>query len=84
MQVVIGRMLLAGQLISITALPAPANAQSNVTAALTAAAHVVTPFALRVTHALDFGPILTSTSKTHAPNSSSAGTEQITAVYTDQ
>lgn len=73
MPVAIRRMWFAGQLIIVTAFAAPAHAQSSVSGSLAVTAHVVTPLALIVSHSLDFGRLLTSTSKTIAPGAATSG-----------
>ena len=70
------RRWLAAQLVGITALTtlaAPAHAQSNVSGSLAITAQVVTPLALIVSHPLDFGRLLTSSTKTIAPGSATSG-----------
>lgn len=73
MQIAIRRPWLATQLIVATALAAPVHAQSSASGTLAIAAQVVAPLTLTVTHALDFGRMLTSTTKTIAPNAATGG-----------
>lgn len=73
MSVAIRRMWFAGQLIFIAAFASPVHAQSSVSGSLAITASVVTPLALVVSHALDFGRLLTSASKTIAPGAAASG-----------
>lgn len=73
MHVVIRRMLLAAQLIAATMLATPAHAQSSASGSIAITAQVVAPLQLIVTHALDFGRMLTSTTKTVAPSAVTGG-----------
>jgi hypothetical protein len=66
-------MFIAGQLMIVTALAVPAHAQSSVSGSLAITAHVVTPLALIVSHPLDFGRLLTSSSKTIVPSAATSG-----------
>ena len=61
------------QLIFATTLAAPAGAQMNVSASLTATAEVIAPLAITVTHGLDFGKMLVSTTKTITPKDGTGG-----------
>jgi len=71
--VVIRRMWLAAALIAAAFIGAPAYAQSTASGSIAITAVVVAPLQLLVTHALDFGRMLTSTSKTIAPNGATSG-----------
>jgi hypothetical protein len=51
----------------------PAHAQSSASGSLAITAQVVCPLLLNVSHPLDFGRLLTSTSKTIAPASATSG-----------
>jgi hypothetical protein len=73
MPVAIRRMWVAVQLLVLTALAVPSHAQSSVAGSLAITAQVVSPLALVVTHPLDFGRLLTSTTKTIAPNGATSG-----------
>jgi hypothetical protein len=73
MQTVIRRTLLAVQLIAATVLATPAHAQSSASGSIAISAMVVAPLQLIVTHALDFGRMLTSTTKTIAPAAATGG-----------
>jgi hypothetical protein len=73
MQRVIRRMLLAAQLIAATVLATPAHAQASASGSLSITAVVATPLQLVVTHALDFGRLLVSTTKTIAPSAATGG-----------
>ncbi len=73
MSVAIRRMWLGGQLLVAVALAVPGHAQSSVSGSLAITAQVVTPLALIVSHSLDFGRLLTSTSKTIAPGAATSG-----------
>ena len=73
----IRRVWLAGQFILITALALPMQAQSSASGSLAISAQVVSPLSLVVSHALDFGRLLTSTSKTIAPGAATSGRFQL-------
>jgi hypothetical protein len=73
MPIITRRMRLAGQLIFMTAIAVPAHAQSSVAGSIAIIAQVVTPLALVVSHSLDFGRLLTSTTKTIAPSAATSG-----------
>jgi hypothetical protein len=73
MQKVIRRTLLAAQLIAATVIATTAPAQSSVSGSIAITAQVVAPLQLIVTHALDFGRMLTATTKTIAPSAATGG-----------
>ena len=73
MQVASRRTWHAVQLIAATFLAIPVHAQSSAAGSIAITAQVVSPLALVVTHPLDFGRLLTSTTKTIAPNSATSG-----------
>ncbi len=73
MPVVTRRIWIAAQLMIVTALAVPAHAQSSVSGSLAVTAQVVTPLALVVSHSLDFGRLLTSSTKTIAPSAATSG-----------
>jgi uncharacterized protein DUF4402 len=73
MSVVLRRMWLAGQLLAAVALAAPAGAQSSASGSLAITALIVSPLSLVVTHPLDFGRLLTSSTKTIAPSAPTSG-----------
>ena len=73
MRAVFRRSSFFTQLIIATTLAAPAGAQMNVSASLTATAQVIAPLAITVSRALDFGKILVSTNKTVAPKDATGG-----------
>ena len=67
------RIRLAAQLIIFSALALPAAAQSSAAGSLAITAQVVCPLVIVVSHSLDFGRLLTSTSKTIAPSAATSG-----------
>ena len=69
----IRRVWLAGQFILMAALALPMQAQSSASGSLAISAQVVSPLSLVVSHSLDFGRLLTSTSKTIAPGAATSG-----------
>jgi len=69
--------ILAGQLILLGALAAPVHAQSSASGSIGVTATLVTPLQLIVSHPLDFGRLLTSSTKTIAPNSATSGRFEI-------
>ncbi|HEY5085770.1 MAG TPA: DUF4402 domain-containing protein [Gemmatimonadaceae bacterium] len=73
MPVAIRRRWFAAQLIVAAVVAVPIRAQSSVSASLTATVTVVAPLSLTVTHALDFGRVLTYSAKTVTPIASTAG-----------
>lgn len=73
MAVVIRRMWLAATLLATTLVATPAQSQSSASGSIAITAVVVAPLQLVVTHALDFGRMLTATSKTIAPSGATGG-----------
>ena len=73
MPAVFRRFSIAAQLLIAAALAAPAGAQMNVSASLTATAQVIAPLSITVSRGLDFGKILVSTNKTVAPKDATGG-----------
>lgn len=73
MSVMVRRCWMIAQLVLAGSIALPAHAQSTASGSIAITAHVVSPLTLIVSHALDFGRLLTSTSKTIAPNSASSG-----------
>jgi uncharacterized protein DUF4402 len=73
MSVAIRRIWLAAQFTIVAAIAAPAHAQSSVAGSIGITAQVVTPLALIVSHSLDFGRLLTSTTRTIAPGAATSG-----------
>lgn len=61
------------QVVLASTVVVPLHAQSSASASLAITAQVVSPLTLAVTHPLDFGRILTASSKTVAPNAAAAG-----------
>jgi hypothetical protein len=81
MQIVLRRKWIAVQLIvaaTLAASPIPVIAQSSLATTLTVDATVVAPLAMTVAHTLDFGKIITSTSRTIAPSDATSGRLEIT------
>lgn len=77
MSVAIRRTWLAVQLLVTCGFAASAHAQSSASGSLSVTARVVSPMSMTVTHALDFGKLLTSTTKTIAPNAATSGRFEI-------
>ena len=77
MSVAIRRAWLASQFVVTCGFAATAHAQSSASASLSVTARVVAPMSMTVTHALDFGKLLTSTTKTIAPNAATSGRFEI-------
>jgi hypothetical protein len=67
------RIWFATQLLFAVVVAAPIHAQSSVNGSLAITAQVVSPLALVVTHALDFGRLLTSVTKTIVPSAATGG-----------
>lgn len=67
------RFHIAAQLILAGSIAVPAHAQASAAGSIAITARVVTPLTLIVSHALDFGKLLTSTTKTIAPNAATSG-----------
>jgi uncharacterized protein DUF4402 len=67
------RAWLVGQLVIAAAVCVPAHAQSTASGSLPIAAVVASPLSLTITHPLDFGKLLTSTSKTVVSNTAAGG-----------
>ena len=67
------RLVFGLQVITIALIAAPAHAQSSASGTMAITAMVVNPLALIVSHPLDFGRLLTSTSKTIAPAAATSG-----------
>ncbi|MDQ2891061.1 MAG: DUF4402 domain-containing protein [Gemmatimonadota bacterium] len=67
------RIWLLGQLILAGGIALPAHAQSSASGSIAITARVVTPLVLIVSHPLDFGRLLVSTSKTIAPSAATSG-----------
>lgn len=67
------RTRLVTTMLVATAFAVPAHAQSSASGSLAILAAVVSPLSLAVTHPLDFGRLLTSTSKTIAPSAATSG-----------
>lgn len=73
MQPLIRRTCFAAQLILVTMMAVPAHAQATASGSMAVNATVVCPLALVVSRSLDFGRLLTSTSKTIAPTATTSG-----------
>jgi hypothetical protein len=66
-------MWLAAQLALVTVIATPAQAQTTASGSMAINAVVVCPLALVVSRPLDFGRLLTSTTKTIAPTAATSG-----------
>ncbi len=73
MSVSFHRFRIAVQLILATGIAFPLHAQSSAAGSIAITARVVTPLTLIVSHPLDFGKLLTSTTKTIAPTAATSG-----------
>ena len=80
MQVASRRTWLAAQIVAATLVAIPVHAQAPVTGSIDITAQVVSPLALVVTHPLDFGRLLTSSTKTIAPNAGTSGRFELTGL----
>lgn len=65
-------------LFATTAFAVPAHAQSSASGSIGILAQLVSPLSLTVTHSMDFGRLLTSTSKTISPSAATSGHFQLT------
>lgn len=77
MQASFRRLLFASSLFVTAFLATPAHAQSTASGSMAVNAIVVNPLALVVTRPLDFGRLLTSTTKTIAPTGVTSGRFQL-------
>jgi|GEM_PF-1432858 hypothetical protein len=73
MQASLRRLLFATPLFMAALLATPAHAQSTASGSMAVNALVVNPLGLNVTRPLDFGRLLTSTSRTIAPAAATSG-----------
>jgi len=73
MQASLRRLLFGLQILAVVTLATPARAQSSASGTMAVNAMVVNPLALVVSRPLDFGRLLTSTSKTIAPAAATSG-----------
>ncbi|MEO7102609.1 MAG: DUF4402 domain-containing protein [Gemmatimonadaceae bacterium] len=73
MQASLRRLLFATPLFMAALLATPAHAQSSASGSMAVNALVVNPLALNVTRPLDFGRLLTSSSRTIAPSAATSG-----------
>ena len=78
MQVSLRRLLFGLQVVTIAVIAKPAHAQSSASGTMAINAMVVNPLSLIVSRALDFGRLLTSTSKTIAPAAATSGHFELT------
>ena len=67
------RLSIAVQLILAGGAALPLRAQSSASGTIAITARVATPLTLIISHPLDFGKLLTSTSKTVAPSAATSG-----------
>ena len=70
--------IITAQIVAATLVAIPVQAQATAAGSIAITAQIASPLSLLVTHPMDFGRLLASTTKTVAPNGATSGRFELT------